>query len=77
MSKQLILYSISHCHLCELAHVLIMQGADFIDVNLVDIADDEGLLAEYGLRIPVLKRIDTDAELNWPFNLDEITAFLN
>lgn len=76
MTKQLYLYSTSHCHLCELAYVLILQAADPSNVNLIEIADDKVLLAEYGLRIPVLKRIDTNAELNWPFNLVDIAVFL-
>jgi hypothetical protein len=76
MTKQLYLYSTSHCHLCDLAHTLIMQVSDSIEVTLIDIADDEALLAEYGLRIPVLKRTDTNTELNWPFNLADISKFL-
>ena len=77
MTKQLYLYSTSHCHLCELAYALILQAADASNVSLIDIADDEVLLEKYGLRIPVLKRIDSNAELNWPFNLVDITIFLN
>ncbi len=76
MTKQLYLYTTSHCHLCELAHALILQAADSFELSLIDIADDETLLAEYGIRIPVLKRIDSNAELNWPFNLVDITKFL-
>ena len=77
MTKQLYLYSTSHCHLCELAHALILQAADSSNIKLIEIADDKALLAEYGLRIPVLSRIDTNAELNWPFNLVDITILLN
>ena len=68
MTKQLYLYSTSYCHLCELAYALILQAADPNNVKLIEIADDTALLAEYGLRIPVLKRVDTNAELNWPFS---------
>ena len=77
MTKQLYLYSTSHCHLCELAYALILQASDPNNVKLIEIADDKALLTEYGLRIPVLKRVDTNAELNWPFNLVDITVFLN
>ena len=77
MTKQLYLYSTSHCHLCELAYALILQVADPSNVNIIEIADDKVLLENYGLRIPVLKRVDTNAELNWPFNLVDITVFLN
>ena len=77
MTKQLYLYSTAHCHLCELGYALILQAADPSNVSLIDIADDEVLLAEYGLRIPVLKRIDTNAELTWPFNSVDIAVFLS
>ena len=77
MTKQLYLYSTAYCHLCELAYALILQAADPSNVSLIEIADDEVLLAEYGLRIPVLKRIDTNAELTWPFNSVDIAVFLS
>ncbi len=77
MIKQLYLYSTSHCHLCELAYALISQAADPSNINVIEIADDKVLLAEYSLRIPVLRRIDTNAELNWPFSLADINVFLS
>jgi hypothetical protein len=75
MIKQLNLYSTSHCHLCELAHSLVVNMPDII-VRVIDIADNETLLALYGVRIPVLQRQDSKAELNWPFNAAEIRALL-
>jgi glutaredoxin 2 len=77
MNKHLILYSTTHCHLCELAHALVMQANGEIDLKVIDIADDDDLLAQYGVRIPVLQRLDTQAELNWPFNADDILKFLD
>lgn len=76
MIHQLILYSTSHCHLCELAQSLLMQQSACVAVELIDIADDDDLLAIYGLRIPVLQRQDTKAELNWPFKVEDISSFL-
>ena len=76
MLKQLNLYATSHCHLCESAHKVVLQMQDCISVNIVEIADDDILLANYGLRIPVLQRLDTQAELNWPFGEIEVLAFL-
>ena len=61
----------------NLSYTLILQATDLSNVNLIEIADDKALLAEYGLQIPVLKRVDTNAELNWPFNLVDITVFLD
>jgi hypothetical protein len=45
-------------------------------VELVDIADDESWYEAYSLRIPLLRRVDTGAELGWPFNADQVVAFL-
>ena len=76
MLKQVNLYTTSHCHLCELAQAIVLQMQDCISVNIIEIADDEILLANYGLRIPVLQRQDTQTELNWPFSEMEVRAFL-
>lgn len=75
MIKQLYLYSTSHCHLCELAYAFVVQLPD-IALEVIEIADNEALLAQYSLRIPVLQRQDTQAELNWPFNTAEIIKFI-
>lgn len=46
-------------------------------VELVDIAEDgPGLVEAYGLRIPVLRRMDTGVELDWPFDAEQVVAFL-
>ena len=45
-------------------------------VELVDITDPEDLTDAYGLRIPVLRRVDTGAELDWPFDTEQVVAFL-
>ncbi len=72
--KFLILYSTSGCHLCAEAQSIVQRALGF-PVAEVEIADDEGLMAQYGLRIPVLKRTDTEAELGWPFGSEEVRAF--
>lgn len=46
-------------------------------VELVDIADDESWFETYNLRIPLLRRVDTGAELGWPFNADQVVDFLS
>ena len=76
MIKQLTLYSTSHCHLCELAHTHLLHFPDGFKVEVVDIADDEALLAQYCWRIPVLHRNDSKTELDWPFNLSDVVEFL-
>ena len=63
----LALYTTSGCHLCEQAADLI-RGAVAIPFRRVEIADDKDLLERYGVRIPVLRRLDTGDELDWPFD---------
>jgi hypothetical protein len=75
MTEQLSLYSTSHCHLCELAYALAMKVPN-ISVSVIDIAEDELLLAKYGVHIPVLQRQDTEMQLNWPFTEADIHQLL-
>jgi len=65
------------CHLCEVAEALLMPFVEHgLLVELVDIADDQQLFERYGLSIPVLRRCDNGAELGWPFDADQVVAFL-
>ncbi|MDQ3200574.1 MAG: glutaredoxin family protein [Pseudomonadota bacterium] len=65
------------CHLCEVAEEMLMEFVEHgLLVELVDISEREGWVEDYGLRIPVLRRVDTGAELDWPFDGDEVVAFL-
>jgi hypothetical protein len=77
MPKQLILYSTSYCHLCDFAQSLLINYVKAFTLKIIDIADNELLLNQYGMRIPVLQRDDTKAELNWPFDANDIQKFLN
>jgi len=71
-------YTTAGCHLCEQAIVLceqyILSGA--ITVHSVDIADSEHLVEKYGVRIPVIKRMDNNNELGWPFDEVGLAKFL-
>ena len=65
------------CHLCEVAEALLMPFVEpGLLVELVDIAEREDWVEQYGLRIPVLRRSDTGAELNWPFDAEQVVTFL-
>ncbi|MBC8783931.1 glutaredoxin family protein [Pseudomonas fluorescens] len=65
------------CHLCEIAEAEIMPLVEGgLLVELVDIIEPVDLTEVYGLRIPVLRRVDTGAELDWPFDPEQIVAFL-
>lgn len=76
MTKQLLLYSTSNCHLCELAYAMLLKFSDSCAIHISDIADDEPLLMRYGTRIPVLQRLDNKQELDWPFDERALYAFL-
>ncbi len=76
MNKQLILFSTAHCHLCEMAQALVLQATSEIDLTVIDIADNDDLLADFGVRIPVLQKPDK-SELGWPFNAEDVLKFLN
>ena len=67
----LALYATSGCHLCEQADALIRHAVT-VPFCTVEIVDDENLLQYYGLRIPVLCRLDTGEELDWPFDATAI-----
>ena len=65
------------CHLCEVAEAMLMEFVEHgLMVELVDIAEREDRVEDYGLRIPVLRRLDTGAELDWPFDGEQVVAFL-
>ncbi len=73
---QLHLYATFPCRLCELAWVEIARviPPDSGIVLEVDIAVDDRLVAQYGERIPVLRRCVDGAELDWPFDSDAVLA---
>lgn len=77
--EHLILYTTLGCHLCEQALDIFEATLNpaFFEVELVDIADYEGLIEAYGTRIPVLKRVKLNRELNWPFSPQQLVDFLS
>lgn len=77
--KQLQLLGTSACHLCECAEQLLaaLLAAGYAwEIELLDIVEDDALLAQYGERIPVLRDVTGAAELNWPFDAAQVLAFL-
>jgi glutaredoxin len=71
------LYTTSACHLCDSAIALLTETNTSFEVIPIEIANDDQLILQYGTRIPVLKRDDTQLELAWPFNLSDINAFVS
>ncbi|MEB0131914.1 glutaredoxin family protein [Pseudomonas sp. CCI2.4] len=65
------------CHLCEVAEAELLPLVEHgLMVELIDIGESEAMFEGYGLRIPVLRRIDTGAELDWPFDAEQVVTFL-
>ena len=74
----LVLYSSQQCHLCDIALELLKQTIDIerLDFEKVDVKADHNLFYLYGARIPVLKRMDNQQELGWPFDQTQLVEFL-
>ena len=65
------------CHLCEVAESVLTPFVDHgLLVELVDVAESQPLFERYGLVIPMLRRCDNGAELHWPFDAEQVVAFL-
>lgn len=73
ISKPLVMYTRTGCHLCEQAAGLLDRVG--ISWRPVDVDDDVELEETYGLRVPVLKRRDSGRELDYPFDEAAIRKF--
>lgn len=71
----LTLYQRDDCHLCDLA-LAVLAAARVPEFESVFIDDDDALEAAYGVRVPVLRREDTQDELDWPFDATRLCGFL-
>lgn len=76
--QRFVLYGTLGCHLCEEAEALLapLLNSYPCEIELIDIADDDALLARYGESIPVLRRLNDGAELKWPMENDSAALFL-
>lgn len=62
------------CHLCDQALEVVNRAAPQLEVMLVDIAEDDAMIEQYGELIPVLR--SGQRELRWPFGLLDIRGFV-
>jgi len=80
---RLVLYTTAGCHLCEEAAALLellVADAEYgaaLDIDAIDISSESTLVDAYGIRIPVVKNLDTSVELGWPFSLEELRSLLS
>lgn len=70
---QYILYSTWGCHLCEQAEALLIAAG--LEFRVIDIIDDEQLLQQFRVHIPVLAA--GDKLLYWPFDAASMSSWLN
>lgn len=75
---QIAFYSGKDCHLCELAKQIVKNHSDFnhLEITYFDVSADHQTYHLYGARIPVLKRLDNNKELGWPFDHVQFSEFL-
>ena len=74
------LYTTLGCHLCDeaLAMLKFLQAHEkSLTLAEIEIADSEELVAEYGIRIPVITADNSAGEIGWPFTIEELSQFLN
>jgi len=71
----LTLFQRDDCPLCDEAYEL-LAAAGVADFDPIWIDGDAALEGIYGARVPVLRREDSSAELDWPFSADGVRRFL-
>lgn len=71
------LFVTAGCHLCDLALLEIhaVKSAQTFTVEQIEIGDDDQLIEQFGVRIPVLQLPDGN-ELNWPFDSHAVAQFI-
>ncbi len=78
--QRVVLLGTSDCHLCELAEHIIN---DYLSSNQtwlierIDIAEQEQWQAQFALLIPVLYHPESQKQLGWPFDLQQVNLFFN
>ena len=82
MVKVVQLLGTQGCHLCEVAERMVRRLAPQcgVQIQYLDIAEDNRLVDEYGMRIPVLRTevkdsSKTNTELGWPFEEEEFIVW--
>lgn len=75
LEVNLALLSTDGCHLCDDAKAMLEQLK--IDFELVDIIEDDQLVAHYGDKIPVLMVEGAQQALFWPFTNEQIKQYIS
>ena len=78
--QRVLLLGTSGCHLCELAEQLInssLTSNQSCLIDKIDIAEQEQWQAQFALLIPVLYHPESQKQLGWPFDLQQVNLFFN
>ena len=77
-TPQLILLTTLGCHLCDQAKVVLWQAQAVLafEYSEQDIALSDGLIATYGVRIPVVRSELFGTELDWPFTAEAVETLV-
>lgn len=77
---ELTFYTTDGCHLCEEAKSLLVtlleKKPGRYQIEIVDIAQSDDLIEQYGTRIPVIKYHEKGIDLGWPFDLTMLEAYV-
>jgi len=78
--QRLLLLGTSGCHLCELAEQIIndhlIRNQTWL-IEIIDIAEQEQWQEQFALLIPVLYHSESQKQLGWPFDLQQVNLFFN
>jgi len=78
--QRVLLLGTSGCHLCELAEQIINDSLSSNQawlIDIIDIAEQEQWQAQFALLIPVLYHPDSQKQLGWPFDIQQVNLFFN
>lgn len=70
---EFILFGTEGCHLCEEAEAVLVEAN--VVYQLEDIMDDNEWQEKFGLLIPVLWQVESQKQLNWPFDSEKVKNF--
>lgn len=75
---EFVVYSTIGCHLCDVAMGIVNACAllDGATVCSLDIGEDNNLIREYGIRIPVIRHVQSGMELGWPFDAEQLHTWV-
>ena len=75
----LLLLGTAGCHLCEQAeeilHTCMLKDSRLIVEN-IDIAEQASWQEKYAIQIPVVFHPETQQDLLWPFDLEQLQVFI-